>query len=116
MVVTDIGHPPADPAWPALVTDQHAAEWLRRLRSRDHKGARGRVVIVGGDAGMIGAARMAGRSAFGAGAGLVHVVAPPEYGGRAGAGRARSADAGASRSTSRLATSCSTWCAAPMPS
>ena len=78
VVVTDIGHPPADPAWPVLVTDQHAAEWLRRLRSRDHKGARGRVVIVGGDAGMIGAARMAGRSAFGAGAGLVHVVAPPE--------------------------------------
>ena len=78
MVVTDIGHPPADPAWPILVTDQHAADWLRRLRSRDHKGARGRVVIVGGDAGMIGAARMAGRSAFGAGAGLVHVVAPPE--------------------------------------
>ena len=78
VVVTDIGHPPADPAWPILVTDQHAAEWLRRLRSRDHKGARGRVVIVGGDAGMIGAARMAGRSAFGAGAGLVHVVAPPE--------------------------------------
>ena len=78
VVVTDIGHPPADPAWPTLVTDQHAAEWLRRLRSRDHKGARGRVVIVGGDAGMLGAARMAGRSAFGAGAGLVHVVAPPE--------------------------------------
>ena len=78
VVVTDIGHPPADPAWPILVTDQQAAEWLRRLRSRDHKGARGRVVIVGGDAGMIGAARMAGRSAFGAGAGLVHVVAPPE--------------------------------------
>ena len=78
VVVTDIGHPPADPAWPTLVTDQHAAEWLRRLRSRDHKGERGRVVIVGGDAGMIGAARMAGRSAFGAGAGLVHVVAPAE--------------------------------------
>ena len=56
VVVVDIGHPPADPAWPALVTDQHAAEWLRRLRSRDHKGARGRVVVVGGDAGMTGAA------------------------------------------------------------
>ncbi len=78
VVVTDIGHPPADPAWPTLVTDHQAAEWLRRLRSLDHKGDRGRVVIVGGDAGMIGAARMAGRSAFGAGAGLVHVVAPPE--------------------------------------
>jgi len=78
VVVVDIGHPPPDPAWPSLVTDQQAAEWLGRLRSRDHKGDRGRVVVVGGDLGMTGAARMAGRSAFGAGAGLVHVVAPAE--------------------------------------
>jgi NAD(P)H-hydrate epimerase len=77
IVVTDIGHPAPDPAWPTLVTDGQASDWLRRLRSRDHKGDRGRVVIVGGDTGMVGAARMAGRSAFGAGAGLVHVVAPP---------------------------------------
>lgn len=78
LVVVDIGHPPPDPAWPALVTDQQAAGWLRRFRSRDHKGDRGRVVVVGGDAGMIGAARMAARAAFAAGAGLVHAVAPPE--------------------------------------
>jgi NAD(P)H-hydrate epimerase len=78
LVVVDIGHPPADPAWPTLVTDVQAAEWLPRLRSRDHKGTRGRVVIVGGHTGMSGAARMAGRAAFGAGAGLVHVVASPE--------------------------------------
>jgi len=78
LVVVDIGHPPPDPELPSLVTDQQAASWLRRLRSRDHKGERGRVVVVGGDAGMTGAARMAGRSAFAAGAGLVHVVAPPE--------------------------------------
>ncbi len=78
LVVVDIGHPPADPAWPLLMTDGEAAEWLPRLHSRDHKGVRGRVVIVGGHTGMSGAARMAGRSAFGAGAGLVHVVAPPD--------------------------------------
>jgi hydroxyethylthiazole kinase-like uncharacterized protein yjeF len=78
VVVVDIGHPPAEPDWPVLVSDGQAAEWLRRLRSRDHKGDRGRVVIVGGDAGMNGAARMAARAAFGAGAGLVHVVAPAE--------------------------------------
>jgi NAD(P)H-hydrate epimerase len=77
VVVTDIGHPAADPAWPTLVTDVQAAEWLRRFRSGDHKGERGRIVIVGGDVGMAGAARMAGRSAFGTGAGLVHVAAPP---------------------------------------
>ena len=48
VVVVDIGHPPADPGWPSLVTDVQAADWLPRLRSRDHKGDRGRVVIVGG--------------------------------------------------------------------
>lgn len=78
VIVVDIGHPLADPAWPALVTDVQAAEWLPRLRSRDHKGTRGRVVIVGGHTGMSGAARMAGRAAFGAGAGLVHVIASPD--------------------------------------
>jgi hydroxyethylthiazole kinase-like uncharacterized protein yjeF len=78
LIVVDIGHPPADPEWPTLVTDLQAADWLRRLRSRDHKGARGRIVVIGGDSGMTGALRMAGRSAFGSGAGLVHAVAPPE--------------------------------------
>ncbi len=61
-----------------MVTDIEAAQWMRRLRARDHKGDRGRVVVIGGDAGMSGAVRMAGRAAFGAGAGLVHVVAPPD--------------------------------------
>ena len=35
------------------------------------------MVVVGGDAGMTGAVRMAARAAFAAGAGLVHAVAPP---------------------------------------
>ncbi len=78
VVVADIGHPPAEAAWPALVSDRDAAEWLPRLHARDHKGTRGRVVVVGGDAGMTGAVRMAARAAFAAGAGLVHAVAPPE--------------------------------------
>jgi hydroxyethylthiazole kinase-like uncharacterized protein yjeF len=78
IVVTDIGHPPPDPAWPVVVTDQQAAEWQRRLRARDHKGERGRVVVVGGSGGMTGALRLAARAAFAAGAGLVHAVAPPE--------------------------------------
>jgi NAD(P)H-hydrate epimerase len=77
VVVTDIGHPPADPAWPLLVTDDDAADWLRRLTARDHKGSRGRVVVVGGDSGMTGAVRLSSRAAFAAGAGLVHAVAPP---------------------------------------
>ncbi len=78
LVVVDIGHPPAAPQWPALVTDIDAAGWLPRLRAADHNGVRGRVVVVGGHAGMTGAVRMAGRAAFGAGAGLVHAVAPAD--------------------------------------
>ena len=78
LVVTDIGHPAPDPGLPTLVTDDEAAAWLPRLRPADHKGSRGRVVVVGGAAGMSGALRLAARAAFAAGAGLVHAVAPPE--------------------------------------
>jgi NAD(P)H-hydrate epimerase len=78
ILVVDIGHPPAEPEWPGLMTDRDAAEWLPRLHAREHKGTRGRVVVVGGDAGMTGAVRMAARAAFAAGAGLVHGVAPAE--------------------------------------
>ena len=78
VLVVDIGHPPPDPCWPTLVTMVQAAEWIRRLTPRDHKGDRGRVVIVGGAPGMSGALRMSARAAFAAGAGLVHAVAPPE--------------------------------------
>lgn len=76
IVVVDIGHPPGDAGWPRLVTDHDAAGWLRPLSSSDHKGSRGRVVVVGGDEGMTGAIRLAGRASFGAGAGLVHALAP----------------------------------------
>ena len=78
VLVVDIGHPPAEPEWPGLVTDELAAEWLPRLRADSHKGTRGRVVVIGGDAGMTGAVRMAARAAFAAGAGLVHAVGPAE--------------------------------------
>ena len=78
VVVVDIGHPRPDAAWPALLTDQEAAEALPRLGGGFHKGDRGRVVVIGGHPGMNGAVRMAGRAAFGAGAGLVHAVAPAE--------------------------------------
>lgn len=76
IVVTDIGHPVPQAEWPRLVADRDAAEWLPRLHAGDHKGVRGRVVVVGGQPGMSGALRMAGRAAFAAGAGLVHAVAP----------------------------------------
>ncbi len=78
VVVVDIGHPDADPAWPIVMTDELAVDWLPRFEARAHKGMRGRVVIVGGSTGMSGALRLAGRAAFAAGAGLVHAVAPQE--------------------------------------
>ena len=68
---------------------------------RDHKGTRGRVVIVGGDAGMTGAVRMAARAAFAAGAGLVHAVAPADDGRRTGRRPSRISRRWRSRSTPR---------------
>ena len=78
IVVADIGHPAPSPEWPVLMTDAAAAAQLPRFQARFHKGNRGRIVIVGGAPGMAGAARMAARAAFAAGAGLVHVAAPAE--------------------------------------
>jgi NAD(P)H-hydrate epimerase len=78
IIVVDIGHPRPDPGWPSRLTDRDAADALPRLRAAFHKGNRGRVVVLGGHPGMTGAIRMAARAAFGAGAGLVHAVAPAE--------------------------------------
>ncbi len=77
IAVVDIGLPPPDPSWPVLVTDAATASWLAPFPARAHKGTRGRVVAVGGDAGMSGALRLAGRAAFCAvGAGLVFRGSP----------------------------------------
>jgi NAD(P)H-hydrate epimerase len=76
VVVVDIGFPPADATWPTLFTDAAAQSMLPAFRAGFHKGDRGRIVIVGGGPGLTGAARMAARAAFAAGAGFVHLVAP----------------------------------------
>lgn len=73
--VLDIGFPPADPTWPVLVTDRWAGGHLPSLQPTMHKGDRGRVTVVGGAAGMTGAALYAARAALAAGAGLVKLVA-----------------------------------------
>jgi len=78
IVVVDLGHPPPAADWPVLVGDAEASAWLPQLHAADHKGVSGLVVVVGGAPGMNGALRLAARAAFGAGAGLVHAVAPPE--------------------------------------
>jgi NAD(P)H-hydrate epimerase len=76
VVVVDIGHPAPDPAWPNFLVDVDAALLQERFGSRDHKGTRGRLAVIGGEPGMSGALRLSARSAFAAGAGLVHAVAP----------------------------------------
>lgn len=74
--VADVGHPPADPAWPRLVDRAWAVPRRQPFDADFHKGDRGRVVIVGGAPGMTGAVRLAARGAFAAGAGLVHAIVP----------------------------------------
>lgn len=76
--VADIGLPEADPAISRLLTEEWADSRMKRFSAKAHKGTRGRVVIVGGQPEMVGAVRMAARAAFGAGAGLVHVICPEE--------------------------------------
>ncbi len=76
LVLVDIGLPEPDPAWATLFTESVAARSLAPFPADAHKGTRGRVVVIGGDEGMLGAARLAARAAFAAGAGLVHLVAP----------------------------------------
>jgi NAD(P)H-hydrate epimerase len=76
VIVVDIGHPPADRSVSRLVTDAWAARHAPRLAANNHKGSRGRIVIIGGAPGMSGALRLAARAALAAGAGYVHAVAP----------------------------------------
>lgn len=78
LTVAEIGLPAAAPEWPVLATGRWAASQVPAFASDVHKGDRGRVVIVGGSPGMSGAARLAARAAFAAGAGLAFVVVPPE--------------------------------------
>ena len=78
IVALDIGFPAPEPAWPALVTDRWARTALPAITSTMHKGNRGRLLVVGGAAGMAGAAIHAGRAAFQAGAGLVKLAVQPE--------------------------------------
>ena len=75
IVVVEMGFSPPDPEWPTLVDDRWAAEMLPPLFEEMHKGDRGRVLVVGGDKGMAGAAIFAARTAFVAGAGLVKIAA-----------------------------------------
>lgn len=80
VVVVEMGFVPlpSRTEWPGFVDDRWVAARLPRFRASMHKGDRGRVLIVGGQNGMAGAARHAARAAFAAGAGLVKVAAQAE--------------------------------------
>jgi NAD(P)H-hydrate epimerase len=56
------------------VTDAWAAQALPSLAPAMHKGDRGRVLVIGGDVGMAGAAMHVARAAFACGAGLVKLA------------------------------------------
>jgi NAD(P)H-hydrate epimerase len=75
VVVADIGLPAPDASWPVLLNDVAAGRLLPRFQVDMHKGSRGRVLVLGGDVGMAGAALHAASGAFAAGSGLVKIAA-----------------------------------------
>lgn len=79
-VTVEIGFPPMvdDDASAFLVTPEWVAERLPRRSTDTHKNRVGRVVVVGGGAGMAGAAVLAGQAAFRSGAGLVQIASVAE--------------------------------------
>ncbi len=58
---------------PQTITQQQRATLLLQRPKDSHKGLFGKVVIIGGNAGMLGAALLAARAALRLGAGCVHV-------------------------------------------
>jgi NAD(P)H-hydrate epimerase len=79
LVAVEIGFPPTTAGTAAAeVMTPAGAQALLPVRDADtHKNAVGRVVVVAGASGMAGAAVMAARAAFRAGAGLVQVASSP---------------------------------------
>jgi NAD(P)H-hydrate epimerase len=61
-----------------LYADSDLRDLLRPRAPNDHKGRFGHVLVVGGNRGMGGAARLAGEAALRTGSGLVSVAAHPE--------------------------------------
>lgn len=67
-----------EPAARVLVPE-HCLRWLPRRRDDDHKGRFGHVLVIGGDHGMGGAARLCSEAAARCGAGLVSVFTRPAH-------------------------------------
>ena len=82
MLLDDLGVvAPALPKFAPLmrrIDESELAAALPRRARESHKGTNGRVLVVGGGAGMPGALRLAGEAALRVGAGLVTVAGAPE--------------------------------------
>ena len=63
----------------ARIDEAHVSRWLPPRSRIGHKGRYGHVLVVGGDQGMSGAARLAGEAAARSGAGLVSVATHPAH-------------------------------------
>ena len=71
LLVLDIGLVDADAQTPRLVSASDVQDWLPLMPPDAYKGTRGRLAIVGGDAGMAGAVILASRGAHASGVGMV---------------------------------------------
>ena len=78
ILLLDIGLPPGDAATPSLVTRAWVRHAVPPIAADAHKGVRRKLVIVGGQLGMAGAAIFAARAAMRAGIGMVRVVVARE--------------------------------------
>jgi hydroxyethylthiazole kinase-like uncharacterized protein yjeF len=78
IVVLDIGLGEGDGAAPELVREHWVRDMIPAIAADTHKGARGRLAIVGGGGGMTGAAVLAARAAMRSGIGLVRLLVPRE--------------------------------------
>ncbi len=75
----EIGFPPLDPVPAARVVTARWVQSMMRSRPPDaHKGTSGYLLLAAGNRGMAGAAVLAARAAYRAGAGIVRIVAHPD--------------------------------------
>jgi NAD(P)H-hydrate epimerase len=77
IVVLDIGLGEGGEGLPELVREHWVRDMVPAIAADAHKGARGRLAIVGGGGGMTGAAVLAARAAMRSGIGLVRLIVPP---------------------------------------
>ncbi len=82
----DAAYEKVQPAMLRLLTED-LGNWLHPRPAVCHKGNFGRVLVLGGDLGMSGAARMAAEAALRCGAGLVSVGTHPDHASMLNAGR-----------------------------